>query len=118
MPDEKLTQFDYLLNAFECAAQNHEPYLEGYHAKRVALFAYVRDLEARSRSASAPAAEPAWQPAMGERVKIVSTGEIGTVTAIAPAHYSVHISKGWGGGFSAGQLAPAPSAGGTQGGEG
>lgn len=45
------TQFDYLLNQVEHAGQQEQPAMYGYAEKRAALFAYVRDLEAR-RSAS------------------------------------------------------------------
>jgi len=45
MPE--LTQFDYLLNAFEDASQSAEPAKNGYAEKRRALFEYVRDLESR-----------------------------------------------------------------------
>ena len=41
-----MTQFDYLLNAFEHASQATRPAAEGYADKRKALFAYVRGLEA------------------------------------------------------------------------
>lgn len=49
------TQFDYLLNAMERAAQEAHPAKAGYAGKRKALFAYVRDLEAR---AAVPAVQP------------------------------------------------------------
>jgi hypothetical protein len=42
------TQFDYLLNAFEQASQSDSPADHDYAGKRRALFAYVRDLEARA----------------------------------------------------------------------
>jgi|SRR6185312_80239 len=42
---ETRTQFDYLLNAFEEASQSDDPAANDYHAKRVALFGYVRALE-------------------------------------------------------------------------
>ena len=44
----KFTQFDYLLNAFEDASQSGSPAELDYRGKRQALFAYVRDLEARA----------------------------------------------------------------------
>lgn len=52
---EQRTQFDYLLNALEHAAQSDKPAAEGYGAKRAALFAYVRDLEARATPPSSAA---------------------------------------------------------------
>ena len=45
MAAETLTQFDYLLNALELAAQADKPAEHSYGAKRQALFAYVRGLE-------------------------------------------------------------------------
>jgi hypothetical protein len=42
------TQFDYLLNALESAAQADKPAEHGYAEERRALFAYVRDLERRA----------------------------------------------------------------------
>lgn len=48
MAEEKRTQFDYLLNAFEAASQSNQPAAFGYAAKRKALYAYVRDLEHRA----------------------------------------------------------------------
>lgn len=44
--DEALTQFCYLLNAFEAASQSERPAENGYGRKRQALFAHVRALEA------------------------------------------------------------------------
>jgi hypothetical protein len=44
--DDKRTEFDYLLNALELASQSAHPSQEGYGDKRLALFAYVRKLEA------------------------------------------------------------------------
>jgi hypothetical protein len=56
------TQFDYLLNAMERAGQAHNPHMEGYGDKRRALFAYVRDLEARAAAPAVQAPEVAlWQ---------------------------------------------------------
>lgn len=52
---EHRTQFDYLLNALELAAQAHNPHMEGYGDKRRALYAYVRELE---RKAAAYDAQP------------------------------------------------------------
>jgi len=49
MTNEHRTQFDYLLNAFEQASQADFPAAHGYRAKREALFAYVRGLEALRR---------------------------------------------------------------------
>ena len=51
--DDPLTEFDYLLNAFEQASQAPKPHLMGYGDKRQALYAYVRKLE------NAALAEPA-----------------------------------------------------------
>lgn len=53
--DEKRTQFDYLLNAFERASQSDRPADLDYAGKRRALYAYVRDLE--KRAAPPPAAD-------------------------------------------------------------
>jgi hypothetical protein len=44
---DQLTQFDYLLNAMEAAAQHENPAEHGYAQKRQALYAYVRGLENR-----------------------------------------------------------------------
>lgn len=44
---DQLTQFDYLLNAMEAAAQHENPADHGYAQKRQALYAYVRGLENR-----------------------------------------------------------------------
>lgn len=46
MAEEKRTQFDYLLNAVLHAAQADKPAEHGYRDKTLALFAYVRQLEA------------------------------------------------------------------------
>ena len=46
MSEEQRTQFDYLLNAFEQASQSARPADSNYAAKRKALYAYVRGLEA------------------------------------------------------------------------
>lgn len=43
---DKTTQFDYLLNAFEEAAQAGDPAAHNYGEKRRALIAHVRQLEA------------------------------------------------------------------------
>ena len=57
--DRKMTQFDYLLNAFEHASQATRPAAEGYGDKRKALFAYVRGLEAAAPAVDAqPVAVP------------------------------------------------------------
>lgn len=42
-----LTEFDYLLNRFERASQAATPAEHGYGEHRRALYAYVRDLEAK-----------------------------------------------------------------------
>lgn len=42
---EKLTQFDYLLNAMHHAGMEENPALAGYGDKRRALFEHVRALE-------------------------------------------------------------------------
>ena len=47
------TQFDYLLNAMELAAQNVRPALAGYGAKRHDLFEHVRKLEQDSADLNA-----------------------------------------------------------------
>lgn len=55
------TQFDYLLNAVLHAAQAEKPAEHGFGDKRVALFAYVRELEAKAgqdtRAGGAPSDE-------------------------------------------------------------
>ena len=57
--DKQMTQFDYLLNAFEHASQATRPAAEGYADKRKALFAYVRGLEAAAPPVDAqPVAVP------------------------------------------------------------
>lgn len=58
---EERTQFDYLLNSFEHASQSDKPAENGYAQKRRALFAYVRELEAR------PTAEQVRELVMQER---------------------------------------------------
>ncbi|MCC6650644.1 MAG: hypothetical protein IT348_05805 [Candidatus Eisenbacteria bacterium] len=58
---EKLTQFDYLLNAMEAAAQMENPAAYGYAEKRQALYRYVRGLENRP-SPFAPPADPQAMP--------------------------------------------------------
>lgn len=45
---EKFTQFDYLLNALELAAQADQPAEHGYGEKRRALYAHVRELERKA----------------------------------------------------------------------
>jgi hypothetical protein len=47
------TQFDYLLNSMELAGKQDTPAEHGYGDKRRALYAYVRDLEARSQAEDA-----------------------------------------------------------------
>jgi hypothetical protein len=46
--DEKNTQFNYLLNAFELASKAERPVDHGYRDKRVALIAHVRELERKA----------------------------------------------------------------------
>ena len=53
----KISQFDYLLNAFERASQSNAPAMNGYAEKRKALIAYVRELELRPAPAPAPVAD-------------------------------------------------------------
>jgi hypothetical protein len=53
-----MTQFDYLLNAMELAAQHTNPAEHGYAQKRQALYAYVRGLE-NLLADLAPAPQPA-----------------------------------------------------------
>lgn len=50
LSDER-THFNYLLNAFERASQADRPVDHGYRDKRLALFAYVRDLESKAAQA-------------------------------------------------------------------
>ena len=45
---DKLTPFDYLLNAFEQASQADHPAREKYGDKRRALYAHVRELERKA----------------------------------------------------------------------
>lgn len=52
-----LTQFDYLLNAFNAASQHEAPAAVGYADKRRALFDYVRALEARAPQPAPAAAQ-------------------------------------------------------------
>lgn len=54
----ELTQFDYLLNAMEAAAQHENPAEHGYAQKRQALFAYVRGLEAIRTKKATPTSDP------------------------------------------------------------
>lgn len=56
MADEKNTQFNYLLNAFERASQADRPVDHGYRQKREALIAHVRELERKATAYDA--AEP------------------------------------------------------------
>lgn len=58
---EQRTQFDYLLNAVDAAAQHENPAAHGYAEKRQALFAYVRGLENRAALATPPPADLAAQ---------------------------------------------------------
>lgn len=48
MAEEKNTQFNYLLNAFERASQADRPVDHGYRQKREALIAHVRELERKA----------------------------------------------------------------------
>jgi hypothetical protein len=57
---ERLTQFDYLLNAMERAGHQKNPSKAGYAGKRAALYAHVRDLEARVAAGQADADRLAW----------------------------------------------------------
>lgn len=67
--DEKRTQFDYLLNAFERASQSDRPADLDYAGKRRALYAYVRDLE--KRAAPSPAADAVSEAALVEALKAI-----------------------------------------------
>lgn len=51
---DQRTQFDYLLNAMEAAAQHENPADHGYAQKRQALYAYVRGLENRPSPLATP----------------------------------------------------------------
>jgi len=64
---EQLTQFDYLLNAMLHAGQESKPAEHGYANKRKALYAYVRDLEARAQAAALQAEAPREAPPLDER---------------------------------------------------
>jgi hypothetical protein len=68
MTNEPLTQFDYLLNAFEAASQDDAPADVGYAGKRKALFAYVRDLERRAAAQGAEPGTAQWCAKCGEGV--------------------------------------------------
>lgn len=74
----KLTQFDYLLNAMEAAAQQENPASYGYAQKRQALYAYVRGLENRPSpldDLSAPASPAPLPPVeVGDVVLLESGG--------------------------------------------
>ncbi len=50
---EKLTPFDYLLNAYTRAAQDPHPAKRGYASKRKALLQHVRELEAKAAQVDA-----------------------------------------------------------------
>lgn len=50
---EKLTPFDYLLNAYTRAAQDPHPAKRGYAGKRKALLQHVRELEAKAAQVDA-----------------------------------------------------------------
>jgi hypothetical protein len=49
MLSEERTKFDYLFNAVMYAAQEPNPAKHDYRGKTLAMFAYVRDLEAKVR---------------------------------------------------------------------
>lgn len=67
MPNNtELTQFDYLLNAFEQASQSDNPAANDYGKKRGALLAHVRALEA----AAAPQAAQAGEPSEDQRAAV------------------------------------------------
>jgi hypothetical protein len=59
-PGDERTQFDYLLNSLEFAAQSENPARADYGGHRRRLFEYVRDLEARASTVQQVGAE--WQP--------------------------------------------------------
>ena len=65
-----MSDFDYLLNAFEAASQSDKPAANGYANKRKALFAYVRELEAARRS---PAAVPADRALMEQALEALES---------------------------------------------
>jgi hypothetical protein len=55
---EQRTQFDYLLNAVLHAGQADKPAEHGYRDKMLALFAYVRQLEAVVQQGEGPSWDP------------------------------------------------------------
>lgn len=63
---EKFTQFDYLLNALEAAAQTDAPAEHGYGEKRRKLYQHVRELERKAANYDAAAgnSRPAMQQAL------------------------------------------------------
>ena len=66
--NDKFTQFDYLLNAFEEASQSPKPHLMGYKGKRDALYAHVRDLE--RRATPTPPVEPVKEADVSDAVTL------------------------------------------------
>ncbi len=70
MADEKNTQFNYLLNAFELATQAAEPAKYGYAEKRRALLAHVRELERKAAVADRLDAPPGRTPEAGQCWKV------------------------------------------------
>lgn len=76
-----LTQFDYLLNSLEFASQAEEPARANYGGHRKALFAYVRDLEARSVRLSDAEAALAAKPRPFAEVAQINQGRYFTCLA-------------------------------------
>jgi hypothetical protein len=83
---DDLTQFDYLLNAMERAGQEKAPAEHGYAEKRLALFAYVRALEAQ-------------QAGKAEHVGWLNRGPRGGVVLVrrnpAPGWDEAYRKDGW-----------------------
>jgi hypothetical protein len=67
----KLTQFDFLLNALEDAVRSHRPLEMNYAEKRRLLFAYVRALEARD---AAPQVDGVPSPVTFELLEMLGEG--------------------------------------------
>lgn len=78
-----MSQFIYLLNAFEAASQHNTPAEVGYGEKRKALLEYVEKLEsARPEALRSEVAPPAGENAPGELEQVYKDLMNGTLVLV------------------------------------
>lgn len=111
---ETLTQFDYLLNAFEQASQADKPAEHDYGSKRRALYAYVRELERKASEVEAARASPADTRSEREKFEAWADVKYPLVNKLRPGDplrgYSANMkSCAWDGWQAARASLPAPT---------